>query len=366
MTWSSSSGTISFKKPKSSWSEAMRKSRLTRPALAAGAKSTPAPPQQPVWREVALPAAAAQLTSLFFVNAQKGWAVGHGGLILTTNDAGKTWTRQRGGDLPELLVDVTFTGEKTGWVVGGRAERHGGDGFPAVILKTEDGGKHWTRVDELLGGADNRLEFWYVRFRGTTGWILGHPKSFVTIDRGRSWQPLQLAVVNEKRRAGPAFLDQKTGIDVSETTLFRTTDGGRHWSSEDITMVLPRQGEVNTEFFLNKKVGFAAGAAQTTVGRDALVIKTTDGGNSWAVLSRIPNKGYAYSLFFRSEESGWMVTHEHRAEEELVLHTVDGGKTWNTELEFPNRERGHLGSLFFADKKALFVVGPGKLFRRDQ
>ncbi|MDC3952193.1 hypothetical protein KGZ13_34145, partial [Pseudomonas aeruginosa] len=34
------------------------------------------------------------LTSVFFVNERKGWAVGHDAQILVSDDAGSTWTRQ--------------------------------------------------------------------------------------------------------------------------------------------------------------------------------------------------------------------------------------------------------------------------------
>lgn len=321
--------------------------------------------QDPVWKEVVLPVEDAYVHGMFFVSGSTGWAVGNKGLIFKTSDAGKTWETQRGGDLRELLKGVFFTDANTGWVVGGQGGRHGGDNFPAIVLKTEDAGATWKRVDELLKDADNKSEFWYVRFVGERGWIIGQPRSFITTNGGRTWAPLKLEVVNEQRRAGPQFTSEKLGFDISDTTLFRSTDGGRHWDAEDITEFLPRGGSINTEFFLSDKVGFGVGGVETRKARDTLVIKTEDCAKSWKVLSRVSGKGYAYGVFFANEKEGWLLTHEHQQKADFILRTDDSGKSWTTEFEWREEERGNLGDMFFAaDGKTGFVAAPGRLLRR--
>lgn len=127
------------------------------------------------WVQAQVPVSS-DLTALAFPSARQGWAVGHEGVVLHSNDAGKTWTKQLDGrqiativlkqygnpanpDDPEAqrlkqdaelfaaqgadkpLLDVWFADERTGFVIGAFN----------LILRTEDGGQTWTswqdRVD---------------------------------------------------------------------------------------------------------------------------------------------------------------------------------------------------------------------------
>jgi photosystem II stability/assembly factor-like uncharacterized protein len=72
----------------------------------------------------------ATLYGVHFVDAQRGWVVGSGGTILATRDGGTTWQRQQAGTSADLR-SVWFTSAEEGWIVG-----HGG-----VILRTTTGGE---------------------------------------------------------------------------------------------------------------------------------------------------------------------------------------------------------------------------------
>ena len=85
------------------------------------------------------------LTSVFFVNERKGWAVGHDAQILVSDDAGSTWTRQfedLGREAP--LLDIWFADEQHGLAVGAYG----------ALLETRDGGQHWEDVSERLDNED--------------------------------------------------------------------------------------------------------------------------------------------------------------------------------------------------------------------
>lgn len=78
------------------------------------------------------------LTSVSFADARRGWAVGHWGVILHTEDSGQTWTVQRmesRADRP--LFAVHFFDQRTGVAVG----------LWSLVLATDDGGLHWRPVD---------------------------------------------------------------------------------------------------------------------------------------------------------------------------------------------------------------------------
>lgn len=62
-------------------------------------------------------------------------AVGDRGIVLTSDDNGRTW-EQRPSPVSVLLTNVRFADAMRGWAVG-----HGG-----VVLGTTDGGLHWARI----------------------------------------------------------------------------------------------------------------------------------------------------------------------------------------------------------------------------
>jgi len=85
------------------------------------------------WQQVQVPVQAT-LTSVFFVNTMKGWAVGHDASIINTVDGGKTWQIQQ--FIPELekpLLSVVFKNEFEGIAVGAYGQ----------FFRTADGGRKW-------------------------------------------------------------------------------------------------------------------------------------------------------------------------------------------------------------------------------
>jgi photosystem II stability/assembly factor-like uncharacterized protein len=130
------------------------------------------------WKQANVPVSS-DLTAVFFVNDQKGWAVGHDGVILNTSDGGINWTLQLDGrganerlvehmqeranqnpqaaDMKQLLrearrykeqgpdkpfLDVWFADENNGYVVGAYN----------LIFRTSDGGRNW---EPLFDRTDN-------------------------------------------------------------------------------------------------------------------------------------------------------------------------------------------------------------------
>ncbi|MDT9001689.1 YCF48-related protein [Paucibacter sp. APW11] len=81
------------------------------------------------WSEVSLPATSRILTDVKFANAKVGWVVGDSGLILKTQDGGKTWQQQASGT-KLMLTSICVVDTQTAWVMG----REG------VVLATGTGG----------------------------------------------------------------------------------------------------------------------------------------------------------------------------------------------------------------------------------
>ncbi len=60
---------------------------------------------------------AVNLNSVYFENANNGWAVGDGGTIIRTTNGGTNWITQTSGTT-QHLQDICFIDVNTGWAVG--------------------------------------------------------------------------------------------------------------------------------------------------------------------------------------------------------------------------------------------------------
>ncbi len=86
------------------------------------------------WRQSPVPTRA-NLTGVFFLNAQLGWAVGHDEVILRSEDGGESWTRQHyAPEKEQPLLDVWF----------GDADNGLAFGAYGTILSSHDGGGTWS------------------------------------------------------------------------------------------------------------------------------------------------------------------------------------------------------------------------------
>ena len=95
------------------------------------------------WRQANKVPTTITLTSVFFINDKKGWAVGHDAWIITTEDGGENWTKQLGGgaDFADAaLLSVHFVDANNGFAVGA---------FNRTI-STTDGGKTWVSRSTLM------------------------------------------------------------------------------------------------------------------------------------------------------------------------------------------------------------------------
>jgi photosystem II stability/assembly factor-like uncharacterized protein len=103
------------------------------------------------------------LSAVQFVNERMGWIVGAAGTILNSRDGGLTWTSQSSGSLANLR-DVHFIDERHGWVVGfdpttGRS----------TVLHTMDGGTNWVQQATIHGESLEALAFQ----ASGRGWAVG-------------------------------------------------------------------------------------------------------------------------------------------------------------------------------------------------
>lgn len=220
------------------------------------------------WRQAAKVPVNVALTAVSFVDPNNGWAVGHWGAILNTVDGGETWTSQRldtSEDRP--LFSVRFTDAQHGIAVG----------LWSLMLKTADGGRSWdsirlppppndTRADRNLLHvfADRAGALFVVGERGTV---------LRSVDHGTTWT-YQPTGYRGSFWTGAALADGTLLAAGLRGSLYRSGNGGESW----------QKVETDTQSSITSVVPLADRVL--AVGLDGLMLESRDGGMSFETRQR--------------------------------------------------------------------------------
>jgi len=171
------------------------------------------------------------LNDVCFVDEKTGWVVGEFGTILHTRDGGKTWVKQKPKTLfaeedniwantVQALYGVKFIDQSRGWVVG----------MAGVLLRTEDGGKSW--IDLRESHKIKKKPLYDVEIKGNRGWIVGSGGNYLlSEDGGKSWQLMDEAIKTRFWLTGISFSNQDKGWVVgARGAVVKTEDGGKTWT----------------------------------------------------------------------------------------------------------------------------------------
>jgi photosystem II stability/assembly factor-like uncharacterized protein len=188
-----------------------------------------------------------ELYSVRFISKKKGWVVGSvsrgdsvvDSILLTTENAGETWQRQRAPSRLEL-IHLDFANEKRGWIVG-----TGG-----TILATIDGGQTWTKQ---VSGTTSTI--YHVDFRSEKkGLAVGERGAVLrTTDGGATWTPVEVTV--KSTLLNVQFIDDDTGWAVGRGgTVLRSGNAGATWIAQESGTKQNLYG-----LYFIKKIGWAVG-----------------------------------------------------------------------------------------------------------
>ena len=216
-------------------------------------------------------------------------AVGERGTVLLSDDDGARW-RQAVVPVQVSLTAVRFVDARTGWAVG-----HLG-----VILKTMDGGEHWTRQLDGVGAAER---------------IVAAAASSAD-ERDRKLAARYADEGPDKPFFDVDFADAQHGVAVGAYGLaFATSDGGTTWT--------PLIGKLpNPKSLHLYAVRWAAGNSLVIAGEQGLLMKSADAGASFTALAS-PYKGSWFGLV--AARSGTLVAYGLRGK---VFRSTDGGANW--------------------------------------
>jgi photosystem II stability/assembly factor-like uncharacterized protein len=280
------------------------------------------------------------LHAVYFLDLNKGWAVGSNGALLSTTDGGANWSIMR-RPTEDTLRDLYFSDEKTGWLV---CERNiyllkTVDEPRTYLMNTTDGGATWKRVNVIGTESDARL----IRALFTSGgraWAFGENGAlYTTRDGGVNWE--RQRVPTRHLLLGGTFLDQEQGWLVGAgATILQTTDGGETWRSGEIETPGVR---FTAASFVDRSHGWAVGAGGS-------IFSTTNGGRNWrAQVSNV--EADLLDVKFLNEMEGWAA-----GSEGTLIHTTDGGRHW---ASVPSGTTHPLERLSFVSRTRGWAVGFG-------
>jgi photosystem II stability/assembly factor-like uncharacterized protein len=191
------------------------------------------------WRQADVPVSST-LTSLHFTDANHGWAVGHGGVILYSKNGGITWEKQFDGNQANKLILAQINQKlrslKQAYETADELEQED------LLLEIEDTeySLYDAQFDAEMGAANPLLDVWFENEKH--GYVVGaYGFFFVTKDGGKNWEFIAGRMNNidryhlnaiQKISGGAILIAGERGV------LFSSHDMGDTWE----TLYGPYQG----------------------------------------------------------------------------------------------------------------------------
>ncbi|MCE9526720.1 MAG: hypothetical protein K8R36_11780 [Planctomycetales bacterium] len=300
------------------------------------AQPAPSPPQM---------LADAELTSVCFLNADLGWAVGDRGAIWHTADGGRTWQLQRSPATCRLET-VQFLDAENGWAVGGWTHPYTNQ-TSGIVLRTRDGGKVWQVIPDLTIPALKVARF----FDHKRGWAAGDGSSmypggvFRTEDGGRTWIPIA-----KGRTLGWSAADFRNG-DRNERGGVVAGRGGEVAIASMVELKPARTNDLGTRYL--RRLVLAGESGGWLVGDGALALTTKDGGFTWSTPPTAlpePARDFDFRAVAMFGNHCWIAGNPGSC----IFHSHDGGQTWQT---YRTGQSLPLRSLTFLDENRGWAVG---------
>jgi len=252
--------------------------------------------------------------------------------IVETSDGGRNWRTLRSYAFGPDPVSLALP-SADGWAAGASG-----------ILRTVDGGAHWTQVSPPPSPA-NGIEFVSPRAGFGLGTVSDPSALLATDDGGRTWRELS-STGSELLQV--AFTDASHGWALVATAppgggpeaIMTTADGGRHWhaaaalpaSVASVTTAIGLQASSasGAELVIPGSVSPVAPSCSTIESIPNLLVTTSDGGRSWRVTKLPGPMGPVIASGSAGPVDGWLVSgNSGPGCPVVVASTVDADRGWS-------------------------------------
>ena len=325
-----------------------------------------------------------RLRTVKFHNHSEAWGIGIGGMMLITQNQGKSWEPIHAGSRDEIengeaeswvdrmaqeqsdpfLTQITnahFLADGHGWAVGAekiyerdvyRADSGGTETMQksaGQIYATIDGGKTWHH--QLGEPPDNFRDMLFLDEKN--GWIAGDNGVLLsTEDGGENWKRLESGTTDRIVDVHFISLDPKWGWAMErDGTLIYTIDG-EDWSIDDKQELperfLPDLPQHQLPPLSINEVAFGNFSEGWAVGENGDIIHNLDGGPIWEFQRTSTGKNLT-SVDMKFAPLGWAV-----GTNGVIQRTVNGGEYW----KFHETHAGYdLYAVSFITKRKGWAVG---------
>ena len=276
------------------------------------------------------------LNCLYFYSALDGYIGGVNGLVLKTNDGGKTWNTIN-SKINESIIDIYYQSTKNALIILTNSQ----------MLRTTNNGINW---QILATGSFTQFDF----PDDSTGWVCG-TEIMKSTNSGLNWNTVYNIYHTGKSLS---FINDTTGYviinypeDGSENFIMKTTDGGKQWIKQNF----PNEFTYGI-FIKSLDINFAFMFG--ILNSNPYVYRTTNGGEVWNKYSI--NYGdirpTISAIAFNKNGTGIGVGSPYKRQ--AIIYTYNWGENWNTKNELTEILNGV--SILSSDR--WIVAGGGKVF----
>lgn len=264
----------------------------------------------------------ARFEDMYFINPITGWVVGYTGKVYRTTNAGTNWSVIFTSTFGVEFRSVGFFDSTTG-LIGTLIDT------TKILYRTTNGGFNWSQVTNFTGRKPQGICGMSIVNSNTAyavGRYYGSGRVIKSTDRGVTWN----TVFNDSSLARTLidcyFWTPDSGIAVGgyntsmyvngNAVVIKTTNGGLTWARMHKTS---RTGEWCWKIsFINRNTGFVSIERESGF---AYFLKTTNNGDNWV---DIPFRVYdEEGIGFVNENTGWIGGWTGP-----TYQTTNGGANW--------------------------------------
>lgn len=308
--------------------------------------------------------ATARLQAVMAVDEQVVWASGLEGTVLRSIDGGQRWSHLTVPDAAALQFrDVHAFDSKRALLMSS------GEGALSRIYTTNDGGKRWGlryQVKEAAGFLDC-FDFWDER-RGIAygDSVAGELFVLRTEDGGESWTRVEGKSLPAAGEGEGGFAASGTCVRVGadgeawigtgaggNARVLRTGDWGATWQASEPPIVLGETAGIMSVTIVGNTLVALGGDLARPEAVTSNVASSPDGGERWGIAS---SPTFAGAVYGSSSAGGILVAVGPKG----VSVSSNAGQTWS------RLDAGDYWSVDFGGKSRFWAVGPeGKILRFD-